>query len=124
MSLLFLPWAPMAARAIEALVPDDQPGDNPFRTRYVDYRALNQPALALGQATREALRMADVAQGMLRDAITVFCTDNLELIASAPALRSPWTRRRSTSTSSPTSSASARTSRRSPSPSSKRSENS
>jgi len=80
MGLVFLPFAAVAARAIEALVPDDQQGDNPFRTRYLDDRALNQPALALGQATREALRMADVAQGMLRDAITVFRTDNLELI--------------------------------------------
>src|SRR5207247_2908849 len=61
-------------------VPDDQPGDNPFRTRYLDDRALDQPSLALGQATREALRMADVVQGMLRDAITVFRTGNLELI--------------------------------------------
>ena len=80
MSLVFLPFATVAARAIEALVPDDQPGDNPFRTRYVDDRALDQPALALGQATREALRMADVVQGMLRDVVPVFRTDNLELI--------------------------------------------
>jgi phosphate:Na+ symporter len=80
MSLAFLPFAPLAARLIEALVPDDQRGDNPFRTRYLDDRALDQPSLAVGQATREALRMADVVQGMLRDAITVFRTGNLELI--------------------------------------------
>ena len=66
-SLVFLPFTPLAARAIEGLVPDDQPGDNPFRPRYLDERALDQPSLALGQATREALRMADVVQGMLRD---------------------------------------------------------
>jgi phosphate:Na+ symporter len=78
--LAFLPFASLAARAIEAVVPDDQPGDNPFRTRYVDDRALDQPALALGQATREALRMADVVQGMLRDVVPVFRTANLELI--------------------------------------------
>ena len=78
--LAFLPFASLAARAIEALVPDDQPGDNPFRTRYIDDRALDQPSLALGQATREALRMADVVQGMLRDVVPVFRTSNLELI--------------------------------------------
>src|SRR5262249_57735290 len=61
-SLVFLPFTPLAARAIEALVPDDQTGDTPFRTRYVHDRALDQPSLALGQATREALRMADVVQ--------------------------------------------------------------
>ena len=79
-SLLFLPFTPVAARAIEALVPDEPTGDNPFRTRYLDERALDQPALALGQATREALRMADVTQAMLRDVATVFRGDNQELL--------------------------------------------
>lgn len=79
-SLVFLPFAPVAARAIEALVPPDQPGENPFKTRYLDERALNQPALALGQATREALRMADVVQGMLRDVVPVFQRDDQELL--------------------------------------------
>src|SRR5881409_2277769 len=79
-SLVFLPFTPLAARAIEALVPDDQTGDTPFRTRYLDERALDQPSLALGQATREALRMADVVQGMLRDTVDVFRTDNQALL--------------------------------------------
>jgi phosphate:Na+ symporter len=77
-SLVFLPFAPWAARAVEALVPDDQPGDNPFRTRYLDERALDQPALALGQATREALRMADVVQGMLRDVAPALSSEHPE----------------------------------------------
>ena len=79
-SLVFLPFTPAAARAIEAMVPDDQPGENPFRTRYLDERALDQPSLALGQATREALRMADVTQGMLRDVVPVFQSNNQELL--------------------------------------------
>jgi phosphate:Na+ symporter len=79
-SLIFLPFTPLAARTIEALVPDDQAGDTPFRTRYLDERALDQPSLALGQATREALRMADVVQGMLRDTVEVFRTDNQALL--------------------------------------------
>jgi phosphate:Na+ symporter len=79
-SLVFLPFAGPAARVIEALIPDDQPGENPFKTRYLDERSLSQPSLALGQAAREALRMADVVQGMFRDVITVFATDNQELL--------------------------------------------
>jgi len=80
-SALFLPFAPWAARAITMLVPDDvTTADNPFKTRYLDDRYLDQPALALGQATREALRMGDVAQGMLRDAMAVLQTDNQELL--------------------------------------------
>jgi phosphate:Na+ symporter len=79
-SLLFLPFTPLASRAIEAIVPDDERGETPFRTRYLDERALDQPSLALGQATREALRMADVVQGMLRDTMEVFRTDNQALL--------------------------------------------
>src|SRR5256712_11928155 len=79
-SLVFLPFTPLAARAIEALVPDDQQGDSPFRTRYVDERSLDQPSLALGQATREALRMAAGVQGMLRDVPIVFASSHHELL--------------------------------------------
>jgi len=79
-SLAFLPFTPLAARLIETLVPDDQREDTPFRTKYLDERALDQPSLALGQAHREALRVADVAQGMLRDALPAFRSDNLAII--------------------------------------------
>src|SRR5262245_60181048 len=79
-SLLFLPFTPVAGRVIETLVPDDQREDTPFRTKYLDERALDQPSLALGQAHREALRMADVVQGMLRDALPAFRSDNLAMI--------------------------------------------
>jgi phosphate:Na+ symporter len=79
-SALFLPFQSLAARLITTLVPEEEEGDNPFRTRYLDERALGQPALAVGQATREALRMADVVQGMFRDAIVVFRTNNRELL--------------------------------------------
>ncbi|HEU5193047.1 MAG TPA: Na/Pi cotransporter family protein [Methylomirabilota bacterium] len=79
-SALFLPFAPFAARAITALVPEEERGDNPLKTRYLDDRYLDQPSLALGQATREALRMGDVAQSMLRDALVVLRRDDRELL--------------------------------------------
>jgi phosphate:Na+ symporter len=40
-SLIFLPFMPFAARAIEALVPADEVGENPFKTRYLDVRSLD-----------------------------------------------------------------------------------
>ena len=79
-SLLFLPFMPLAARAIEGIVPADDVGENPFKARYLDERSLDQPSLALGQATREALRMADVVQGMLRDVVPAMRADNPEII--------------------------------------------
>ena len=79
-SALFLPFASSAARVISALVPEEERGDNPFKTRYLDDRYLDQPGLAIGQATREAMRMGDVAQAMLRDAMIALRTNNQELI--------------------------------------------
>src|SRR5258705_204185 len=88
-SALFLPFAPWAARVITALVPEEERGDNPYRTRYLDDRFLEQPALAIGQATREALRMGDVSQGMLRDAMVVLRTANQELLEDVERRDSP-----------------------------------
>jgi phosphate:Na+ symporter len=79
-SLLFLPFTPLAARVIETLVPQAPTEETPFRAKYLDERAQDQPSLALGQAHREALRTADVVQGMLRDALAAFRVDNLALI--------------------------------------------
>jgi len=79
-SLVFLLFTPWAARLIEALVPQAPTEETPFRAKYLDERSQDQPSLALGQAHRESLRMADVTQGMLRDALAAFRTDNLALI--------------------------------------------
>lgn len=79
-SAVFLPFQGMAARVIIRLVPEQPEVEPHFRTRYLDDRFLEQPGLAIGQATREALRMADIVQGMLRDAATVIRTDNPELL--------------------------------------------
>jgi phosphate:Na+ symporter len=79
-SLLFLPFQGLAARVIVALVPDRPESEDRFRTRYLDDRFSDQPSLAIGQATREALRMADLVQGMFRDAATVFRTGSQDLL--------------------------------------------
>jgi phosphate:Na+ symporter len=79
-SLLFLPFQGLAGRLIVSLVPDRPEEERRFQTRYLDERFAEQPGLAIGQATREALRMADIAQGMFRDAAQVFRTGSQELL--------------------------------------------
>ncbi|HEV8675622.1 MAG TPA: Na/Pi cotransporter family protein [Methylomirabilota bacterium] len=79
-SLLFLPFQGLAARLIVAAVPDRPEEEARFRTRYLDERFADQPSLALGQAQREALRMADIVQGMFRDAAQVFRSGSQELL--------------------------------------------
>lgn len=65
LAVIFLPLVgPMAAllkRAMPQKIADDDPG----APIYLDPKALEQPALALGVATREALRLADTLETML-----------------------------------------------------------
>jgi phosphate:Na+ symporter len=79
-SLLFLPFQPLAARLIIAAVPDRPKEEQRFGTRYLDERFMEQPSLAIGQASREAARMADIVQGMLRDAAAVFRNGSQDLL--------------------------------------------
>jgi phosphate:Na+ symporter len=61
-----VPIARLAAR----LLPDD-PQKAPTRPRHLDPGALDTPALALANATREALRIADIVESMLEKLIVV-----------------------------------------------------
>lgn len=77
---LFLPFASVLARFISSLVPEDREGEGIFGPKYLDEHMLETPALALGQATREALRMADIVSDMFTRTITTFSGGDSELI--------------------------------------------
>jgi len=79
-ALLFLPFIRPAAWAIQGLMPRDAEGEGSFGPRYLDERFLETPAVALGQATREAIRMADIVADMLRRAIRGFRDQEVELV--------------------------------------------
>jgi len=79
-TVVFLPFAGLVARLIARLVPEDREGDDLFRSKYLDENMLDTPALALGQATREALRMADLVSEMLTKTIDAFAREDPELV--------------------------------------------
>jgi phosphate:Na+ symporter len=54
------------------LLPDPAPAADPGATQYLDDVALDTASVALANATREALRMADMIQTMLKGALEVF----------------------------------------------------
>jgi phosphate:Na+ symporter len=81
-TVLFLPFAGLLAALIARLVPDDRESDGLFRSKYLDENMLDTPALALGQATREALRMGDLVSEMLTRTIEAFSREDPELIDS------------------------------------------
>ncbi|WP_332690609.1 Na/Pi cotransporter family protein [Bosea sp. (in: a-proteobacteria)] len=81
MALAFLVPLPAVARLLRWLLPDAAPGDDPARSRYLDQAALRTPTVALANATREVLRMADVAETMLRHSQAAFESDDAGKVA-------------------------------------------
>jgi phosphate:Na+ symporter len=70
-----------AARLAERLMPADPDDNNPARPRYLDPSALSTPALAIGNAVREAMRIGDVIEQMLTGMLTVLRNNDRELAA-------------------------------------------
>ncbi len=67
---LFLPLIHLFARLLDSIVKRTKTG-SPW-THHLDPAFLDTPAIALGQATREILFMADIVNRMLEDSIKVF----------------------------------------------------
>ena len=69
------------ARVAERLMPNRPDDDDPAKPRYLDPSALTSPALAIGCAAREAMRIGDVVEQMLAGALTVIKTNDRALAA-------------------------------------------
>lgn len=78
-TILFLPFVGPFTRLVEILLPEKAVSEKRFGPKYLDKLVLTSPSLALGQATREALRMADIVQDMLKQSIDVFKSNNTAL---------------------------------------------
>jgi phosphate:Na+ symporter len=76
---VFLPFTGQFARLVYQLVPE-RAMKKRFGPKYLDPIVLSTPTLALGQATREALRLAEITEEMLRDSIEAFKKDDSALI--------------------------------------------
>ncbi len=75
---LFLPGTDLAARLFEWLIPERESKE--AGAIYLNPQTLDTPAVALGQALREALRMGDVVVSSLRESIEVFERDDEQLL--------------------------------------------
>lgn len=77
--IVFLPLVPVLARALQRVIAAQPAMEAEFGPRYLDHSSLESPALALGQATREILHMADHVRTMLRDAHRAFKENDEQL---------------------------------------------
>ena len=83
LALLFLPGASFAADIVTRLIPDTNRA--PVGAIYLNPNVLDTPAVALGQAVREVLRMGDLVLRSLREVITVFENDDEALMRKVVA---------------------------------------
>lgn len=74
------------AKLTERFLPTPQRGEDPSRPRHLDPSALGTPSLAIACAAREALRLGDVVETMLKGVMTVLQTNNLALGKSLQTL--------------------------------------
>ncbi|BBK41252.1 Na/Pi cotransporter [Allostella vacuolata] len=80
-AIVFLPILTPVARLIERLLPTPDVPVDPSLPRHLDQNALESPPVAIAAAQREALRMGDALEGMLRDSMTVFRIDDRKLVS-------------------------------------------
>lgn len=72
LAIVFVPLAALLARVSTLLLPEPSIVSTVSGARYLDPEALSMPALALGQAIREILRMTDLVTEMLQLSIHAF----------------------------------------------------
>ena len=69
---LSFPLLPAAARLLRRLLPERAPDAGEGAPRYLDEAALGTPSVALANAAREVLRIADLVEAMLRGSAEAF----------------------------------------------------
>jgi phosphate:Na+ symporter len=78
LAVMFIVPVGSLARLLIRLVADSPPAADPGLPRYLEDAALSTASVALVNASREALRMADVVQTMLKGALDVFQNHDLK----------------------------------------------
>jgi phosphate:Na+ symporter len=85
LAVVFLPAVDRLAGLLVRILPDPPQPTDPGRALYLEPAALDSATVALANATRETLRMADMVEGMLKNSLEVFRSQNRELAAGVAA---------------------------------------
>jgi phosphate:Na+ symporter len=79
LAVLFIQFVGRTAQLVERLAPAPLATDAPGTPKHLDPVALSTPPLAISNAAREAIRLADVVQDMLDGLLRVLKTDDFQL---------------------------------------------
>ena len=85
-ALLFIGLLPWMAKLLVRFLPEKPASSDPAKPLYLDSGAIGTPAVALANAARETLRMADVVEKMLAGTQATFHGDHRHLVAEASQL--------------------------------------
>jgi phosphate:Na+ symporter len=80
LAIVFIRFTERFALIAERWLPAPRPTDMVGQPKYLDPVALDTPALALGNAAREAIRLADTVHEVLTGLLTVLKTNDLSLV--------------------------------------------
>ncbi|HZA96916.1 MAG TPA: Na/Pi cotransporter family protein [Burkholderiaceae bacterium] len=80
LAIAFIQFTERFASIAERWLPTPRATDTVGQPKYLDPVALDTPALALGNAAREAIRLADTVHEMLIGLLTVLKTNDLSLV--------------------------------------------
>ncbi len=80
-ALIFIGLLDPIAALLVKLFPARQLAADPSKPRYLDERSLETPSLALSDAARETLRLGDMVEVMLQQAMTAVTTNDRSLAA-------------------------------------------
>ena len=86
LAAVFLPVVSNFSKLLIRWLPDPPQPTDPGRSLYLESAALDSASVALANATRETLRMADMLGKMLKDALDVFRTGDRASAAEIPAI--------------------------------------
>jgi len=85
-ALLFIGLLPLMAKLLVRLLPEKPASGDPAKPLYLDPSAIGTSAVALANAARETLRMADVVEKMLAGTQATFHGDRRHLVAETSRL--------------------------------------
>lgn len=80
MALLFILPLNLLARFLERILPDRKSAADPSVPLYLDESVIETPSVALACAARETLRMGDIVETMLRQAMIAILTNDRQLV--------------------------------------------
>ncbi|HEU0231251.1 MAG TPA: Na/Pi cotransporter family protein [Burkholderiaceae bacterium] len=91
-AVAFMPFLKPYAKLLTRLMPKRVDPNDPSKPMYLDEAAHEVPAVALGNAAREALRLSDMLQAMLNIARAGYLRDNRHRVAQAHTINNGLTR--------------------------------